>query len=364
MKLSKLLSCTVLIFGIGVSQLSAQIRQDQKLAVDQLFQAYNSTRSPGCALAIIQHGKIIYKRGYGMADLERNLPIRPETVFYAGSISKQFVAACAQLLVEADKLDLSKPVQFYLEDFPNYEEPITLKHLIHHTSGIKDYFELLEKTGKNYLNQISETEVYDLIKNQDQLNFLPGVKYSYSNSGYLMLAMIVEKVAEMPFSRFVLENIFQPLEMHHSLFLDDVNQLVPHRAFGYFINKDGIVENRIMRFDLVGSGGLYTTVEDLAKWDANFYKSKIGSNQFVNNLLVNGFLNDGTDIKYAHAIRKSTFLGLPVIGHSGSLGGYRAQFTQFPEQKFSVIILGNLANFTPEKKAYQIAEIFLKNQGH
>jgi CubicO group peptidase (beta-lactamase class C family) len=361
MKILEFASLILLIWWLPTHFLSAQVTHDQKKAVDRVFEEYNNTQSPGCAVAVIQDEKIIYKKGYGMADLERHVPIRTETVFYAGSISKQFVAACAQLLVEAGNLDISQPVQSYLIDFPEYKNPITIRHLIHHTSGIKDYFELLEKSGKNYLNQISTTEVYTLIKNQTELNFLPGERYAYSNSGYLMLAMIIEKVTGVPFAQYVKENIFEPLEMHHSMFLDNVNRLVPNRAWGYYKNIHGQIENRIMRFDLVGSGGLYTTVEDLARWDANFYESRIGSDAFIKKMLTSGRLNDGTDIKYAFAIRKSSFLGLPVIGHSGSLGGYRAQFLQFPEQRFSIIILGNLANFKPSEKAHEIAMIFLKD---
>ena len=188
----------------------------------------------------------------------------------------------------------ARAVQKYLPDFPEYTHPITVQHLIYHTSGIKDYFELMETAGINYLNQIERDEVYALIKSQDSLNFNPGDQYSYSNSGYLMLGMIIEKVSGMPFSRFVEQEIFKPLGMVHSMFLDNVNTMVPNRAWGYHINVDDQVENMIMRFDLVGSGGLYTTVEDLFLWDQNFYHSKIGSNRFIEKLLTTGKLNNQT----------------------------------------------------------------------
>jgi CubicO group peptidase (beta-lactamase class C family) len=349
-------SCLILTF---FNFLPAQITEDQQLRIDSLFTYYNRTDMPGCALAIIKDGEIQYQKGYGMADLERGIVIQPHTVFYAGSISKQFVAACALLLSERGKLDLQARVQQYLPDFPEYQDPITVQHLIHHTGGIKDYFELLEKEGLNYLNQISREQVYHLIKSQDSLNFRPGDQYSYSNSGYLMLAMIIEKTAGMPLSRFVDQEIFKPLGMTHSMFLDDVNKLIPNRAWGYHQNIDGRIENMIMRFDLVGSGGLYTTVEDLFLWDQNFYSSKIGSSRFIDNLLTTGKLNDGKDTRYAFAILKDQLLGRPAIGHSGSLGGYRAQFIQLSNERLSVIILSNLSSFKPGERAHDILRILL-----
>jgi CubicO group peptidase (beta-lactamase class C family) len=340
--------------------ISAQVNEFQRLSIDSLFLKCDHINKPGCALAIIQDGEITYKKGYGMADLERDVVIRPNTVFYAGSISKQFVASCALLLSERGELDLSESVQKYLPDFPEYGLPITVRHLIYHTSGIKDYFDLMEIAGINYLNQIERDRIYALIKSQDSLNFNPGDQYSYSNSGYLMLGMIIEKVAGMPFARFVDQEIFKPLGMKHSIFLDNVNTIIPNRAWGYHINIDDQVENMIMRFDLVGSGGLYTTVEDLFLWDQNFYQSKIGSNRFIEKLLTTGKLNNGQDTKYAFALQKDILMGKQVIGHSGSLGGYRAQFMQFPEARTSIILLGNYSSFKPGERAHDIAKILLK----
>jgi CubicO group peptidase (beta-lactamase class C family) len=175
-----------------------------------------------------------------------------------------------------------------------------------------------------------------------------------------MLGMIIEKVAGMPFARFVDQEIFKPLGMKHSIFLDNVNTIIPNRAWGYHINIDDQVENMIMRFDLVGSGGLYTTVEDLFLWDQNFYQSKIGSNRFIEKLLTTGKLNNGQDTKYAFALQKDILMGKQVIGHSGSLGGYRAQFMQFPEARTSIILLGNYSSFKPGERAHDIAKILLK----
>ncbi|MCB0688743.1 MAG: beta-lactamase family protein [Saprospiraceae bacterium] len=357
----KYLIHTTILFLYYHLTFAQQLPEYERFRVDSVFESINRSDMPGCALAIVKDGKIVYERGYGMADLEQGIAITPQSVFYAGSISKQFVASCALLLSERNLLDLNAPVQQYLPDFPTYNEPITVRHLIHHISGIKDYFKLFEKEGINYLNQISREETYDLIKRQDALNFNPGDQYSYSNSGYLMLAMIIEKVSGISFAQFVDQEIFQPLGMKHSMFLDNASRMIPNRAWGYHCTTDGEVENMLMRFDLVGSGGLYTTVEDLYLWDQNFYNSKIGGKDFIAQLLTVGKLNNGENLKYAFAIVKDELIGHKLIGHSGSLGGYRAQFMQFPEDHLSIIILGNFSNFKPGERAHDIAKILFKS---
>ncbi len=337
----------------------SQLTEIQKEAIEEIFSPYDRTDQPGCALALVKGGEIIFEKGYGMADLERSVCISPRTVFYAGSISKQFVASCALLLSEEGKLDLDASITDFFPDFPEYGNEITVQHLIYHTSGIRDYFGILEDEGLNYLNQIPADTIYALICRQDSLDFQPGDKYSYSNSGYLMLSMIIEQVSGMTFADFARENIFDPLGMDHSLFLDDARTLVPNRALGYHRDHEGDFENMTMRFDLVGSGGLYTTVGDLAKWDNNFNEPQIGSKDFLSKLFTTGTLNDGSDTKYAFAIRVDRFQGHNVIGHSGSLGGYRAQFMRFPDEELSIIILSNLANFKPGERAHEVAKVLL-----
>ncbi len=339
----------------------AQLSDVQKTRIDSIFARYDRPDMPGCAVLLLQDGEAILSKGYGMADLEHQLPITPSTVFYAGSISKQFVAATALLLDEARVLDLKAPVHRYLADFPTYGSDITVQHLIYHTSGIVDYFELLEIAGLNYLNQISRDTVYAIICRQPALAFQPGDKYAYSNSGYLMLGMIMEQVTGKKLSQLVHEYIFEPLGMRHSLMLDDNRRLIPNRAWGYQQHMDGQFENMIMRFELTGSGGLYTTTGDLALWDANLYQSRIGSPDFINRLLTTGQLNSGRDTRYAFAIAKESLRGRHVRGHGGSLGGYRAQYLQFPDERFSIIILSNLANMKPAERAHDIARIYFGN---
>jgi CubicO group peptidase (beta-lactamase class C family) len=345
-----------LLLRLGFSQLTP----DQQTRVDSVFQEWNHADKPGCALVILKNHKIIYQKGYGMADLEHGIGITPNTVFYAGSISKQFVAASILLLAEQKKLDMNDEIHRYFPNLPDYGEPITIRHLIHHISGIKDYFNLLEENGKSYLNHMDPEEVLELIFSQDTLDFLPGEKYQYSNSGYLLLAEIVGKVSGTPFSAFVNENIFQPLEMHDSRFHDDVDNLIPNRAWGYLIWDPNTVKNILMRFDLVGSGGLYTNVLDLAKWDHNFYDNQLGGgSSFIQKMETKGVLNDGSEIEYAYALAHLEHQDWSIIGHTGSLGGYRAVYFRYPREQFSVIILSNAANYKPSDKARSVAEILL-----
>lgn len=339
----------------------SQISSERELAIDSVFQKNQRVDWPGCAVAIMEHGKIIFSKGYGMADLERDIPVRSNTVFYAGSLAKQFVAAAALLLEEDGKLDLSKNLRNYLPDFPAYGEDIKISDLIHHQSGIKDYFQIFEEKGLNYLDEISMEKVYALIKEEPGLEFSPGEEFSYSNSGYLILSMIIEKISGETLGTFIDKRIFQPLKMKDSRFVDNSEQIIKRRALGYRKNVYDKIENMTMRFRLVGSGGMYTTVEDLARWDDNLNEPVIGSSDFLSKFLKTATLNNGRDTRYAFGIRRDSFRGLPVIGHSGSLGGYRTQYLRFPDQQFSIAIMCNMANCKPGERAHDIAGIFLSD---
>ena len=200
---------------------TAQLGSENQIKVDQIFSQWNHKNSPGAALSIIKDGKIIYSKGYGMADLEHDIPVTDSTIFYIGSVSKQFVTMCILLLEEQGKLKLDDKVQKYLSDFPEYESPITIQHFIHHTSGVRDNLTLWELAGNSILDHIDKEEMYQMIKRQKTLNFPSGEKYLYSNSCYFMLALIIEKVSGESLKSFAQKNIFQPLSMNHTFFGDD-----------------------------------------------------------------------------------------------------------------------------------------------
>ena len=313
----------------------------------------------------LKNGNLIYSNGYGIGDLEHNIKITSSSVFYIGSVSKQFVTFSILLLEEQGKLNLDDKIQKYLPDFPEYDSPLTIRHFIHHTSGVRDYLTLMYLRGRSYLDKTDKNEVYELIKKQKELNFSPGEKYLYSNSCYFMLAMIIEKAAGQSLKIFAHENIFEPLGMKNSLFYDDNTDLIKNRVFSYKkrSNKEGF-DNLIMRFDLVGSGGVYSNIEDLFLWDQNFYNNKLGKGgqKIINKMHKEGLLNNGESSGYAFALNNGVYRGLKTVSHAGSLAGYRAQLMRFPEEKTSIIILANRGDSSPTDKSLQIADIMLKNE--
>ncbi|MEZ5345471.1 MAG: serine hydrolase domain-containing protein [Pyrinomonadaceae bacterium] len=341
---------------------SAQITADQKSKIDALFKDANEN-TPGAAIGVIKDGKLIYSGGYGMADLEHDVKLTPQSVFYMASVSKQFVTMAVLLLEEEGKLDLDDEVQKYLPDFPRYDAPLTIRHFIHHTSGVRDNLTLWNLAGRDIYDHVDKQAIYEMIKRQKELNFRPGEKYLYSNSCYFMLAMMVEKVSGMSIREFAEKKMFAPLGMKNTHFHDDQYHIVKNRAFSYAPGKDGF-RNLIMRYDLVGSGGLYSNVEDMLLWDQNFYNNKLGKGtpDLITKMNTDGKLNNGKSAGYAFGVQNGTYKGLKTVSHGGALAGYRTFYVRFPEQNFSVVVLGNSADFRPDPKSYAIADIMLEGQ--
>lgn len=341
----------------------SQIPTGEQSRLGELFKSWNNRVSPGAAVGIIKDGKLVYSKGYGMADLEHDVPITDSTIFYIGSVSKQFVTMCLLLLEEQGELSLDDRVQKYLPDFPEYSAPLTIRHFIHHTSGVKDNLTLWELAGNNVLDQIDKEEMYQLIRRQKELNFTPGEQYLYSNSCYFMLGLIVEKISGESLRDFAHKNIFAPLGMYNTFIGDDNTRIIKNRAFSYQKSENGF-ENQIMRYDLVGSGGIYSNIRDLYFWDQNFYHNKLGkgSQALIEKMHTEGMLNNGKSSGYAFAVSNGAYRGLRTVSHSGALAGYRSFFLRFPEQKVSVIILGNVTPLGIPKLAYDMADILLEKQ--
>ena len=356
-------SLNLLILAFFTLNGYSQISSVERTKVDEVFKPWNSNSSPGAALGIIKNGKLVYARGYGMADLEHNIPITDTTIFYIGSVSKQFVTMCVLLLEEQGKLSLDDRVQKYLPDFPEYNAPLTIRNFIHHTSGVRDNLTLWDLAGNDYLNDIDKDEMYQLIKRQKELNFTPGEKYLYSNSCYFMLGLIIEKVAGESLHDFAQKNIFSPLGMRSTLFQDDNTRIIKNRAFSY-VSEDGTLKNQIMRYDLVGSGGIYSNIRDLYLWDQNFYHNKLGkgSQALIEKMHKDGMLNNGESSGYAFAIQNGTYRALRTVSHGGALASYRSYLLRFPDQKLSVIILGNVTPIPIGRLPFSVADIMLEKQ--
>jgi CubicO group peptidase (beta-lactamase class C family) len=307
--------------------------------VDQLFEAYDKPDVPGCALAIIHEGAIIYKRGYGLANLEYDIPISPSTVFDIGSVSKQFTAACALLLEHQGKLRLEDDIHQYLPEL-NYKQPIILLNLIYHTSGIPDYLVLMQFAGMPFYNDYPEGQIIELIAKQP-LDFTPGKMHAYSNSGCFLLAEIIARVSGKSLNEFATEHIFKPLSMKNTQFYDDHTRIVKNRAMAYTLTDDGFALEHY-KLDVVGDGAVHTTIEDLFLWDQNFYDSKLeGGQAFIDRLLTPGKLNSGKKIAYSFGLVTMSYRGQKSVWHNGSWAGYLSEFVRFPAQKLSVILLAN-----------------------
>jgi len=359
----KLLRCRVILLGIFlVSCGKAQtLPPDVTKQVDKVFEKWDKPDSPGCAVGVYKDGQIVYKRGYGMADLNDDVPITPATVFHVASISKQFTAASIVLLAQQGKLSLDDDVHKYVPDLPDFGERITIRHLVHHTSGLRDQWTLLGLAGWRYsLDLITDDDVMSVTTRQKDLNFKPGDKYLYSSTGYTLMGLIVKRVSGMSLREFTTRNIFEPLGMTHTHFRDDHAEIVKHNALGYEQeDKDKPFRLSLTNFDTVGATSLHTTVEDLQLWDENFYHPRVGGPAFLQQMLDRGKLNSGEQLDYAFGLVVGKYKGLPTVDHAGEDAGYRSDLTRFPEQHFSAAVLCNSAETNPYGLVRQVADIVL-----
>jgi CubicO group peptidase (beta-lactamase class C family) len=330
--------------------------------VDELFQKMDTTVTPGCALAVVKDGRILYERGYGMADLDHNIPITPATVFHVASMSKQFMAASIVLLAQEGKLSLDDPVRKYIPELPDFGVPITIRQLIHHTSGLRDQWDLLGLAGWRYsLDLITDEDVLHVMSRQRDLNFPPGSRHLYSNTGYTLLAQIVKRVSGQSFREFTTSHIFEPLQMNNTRFRDDHAEVIKNIAYGYQPTKDAFLIS-ITNFDTVGATSLLTTVEDLALWDENFYHPKVGGPKLIQQLQERGKLNNGEQLDYAFGLVIGTYRGLATVDHAGGDAGYRSDMIRFPDQHFTAECLCNTAAADPSQLTRKVADIYLANE--
>lgn len=336
----------------------------QTAQIDQLFQQWDTTASPGCALGIVDNGTLVYARGYGMANLELGVPITAASVFYLASMSKQFTTTAILLLAEAGALTLADDVRAYLPEVPDYAVTITIEQLMRHTSGLRDYLELGLLAGKRFEDVWSETDFLQRVGRQQRLNFPPGTQYLYSNTGYVLLSLIINRVSGQSLGAFAQEQIFTPLGMTHTLFKTDHQQLILQRASGYSKGTNGAFRNEYHNLQVVGDGGLYSSVEDLARWDANFYANRLGKGapDLITALYSTAPLADGTPQSYALGLGHDTYRGVPIIKHGGGLNGARTQMVRFLNQRCTIICLANLTSFTPEEMIRRVADLYLADQ--
>jgi CubicO group peptidase (beta-lactamase class C family) len=344
----------------GVAATGAGRRQATgEAAIDAIFATWNHPDSPGCTVGAIRDGRLVFQKGYGMANLDYAIPNSPAMVYYVGSVSKQFTAAAIALLAQDGRISLDDPVRRYITELPDYGAPLTIRHLVHHTSGLRDIYTLMSLGGIRMADVFPDEDALELIVRQRALNFAPGEDYLYSNSGYWLLGQIVERVTGESLREYARRAIFEPLGMTRTHFHDDPGHVMANRVVSYARAGDRYAVADLANFDKIGAGGLYTTIDDLRKWDANFYDPRVGGPKWLDAMHTVGRLNNGTAITYAFGLTLGTHRGLRTVRHGGSLMGFRAELLRFPDQRFTAIVLCNLATIAPAGLAERVAAVYL-----
>lgn len=357
---STLLSCTFLLSAAAMPGLAADSHPGQKL--DALVARLERKAAPGCSLGLIRDGNLIWAKGFGLANLEHGVPIATGTVFDIGSTSKQFTAASVLLLAQEGKLSLDDDIRRLIPEIPAYGTTITVRHLLHHTSGIRDYINLLALAGINLEDVCTDADALSILGRQKALDFAPGSEHSYSNSGYFLLSILVQRASGQTLAEFARRRIFEPLGMSHTQILNEHARVIPRRASAYTELSEGGFAINLSNWEQTGDGAVQTTVEDLVLWDRNFYDPKVGGSELIRELQVTGTLNDGTALDYARGLQVGTHRGLRVVEHAGAWAGFRAQMVRFPEQRVSAIALCNFSESDPSQIAFEMAEIALEDE--
>ncbi len=329
--------------------------------IDSLFIKWNTPISPGCAVGIVRNDSIIFARGYGMANLEYAIPNEPQTIFHMASISKQFTAYSIVLLSRQGKLNLDDDIHKYLPWFPDLKQKITIRNLLNHTSGVRDQWQLLAISGTRLDDVITQDQIIKILSKQNALNFNPGEKYSYSNSGFTMLAEIVKSVSGQTLRKFTDSAIFKPLGMTNTHFHDDYTEIVKNRSYSYQRSDSTHFTNSILSYSNAGATSLFTNINDMSKWVMNFYDHKVGDQKDIDLLTQKAKLNSGRELSYALGIVSDTYKGWRQYSHGGSDAGYRTYIAVFPDLKMGFIVFSNLGDFSPREKVYALADYFIKD---
>ena len=331
---------------------------DQTKGIDEILKAWDNRTTPGAAVAVVYDGKIVFAKGYGVANMEYDIPITPNTIFHVASVSKQFTAMSLVLLEQDEKLAIDDDVHKYLPELPDYGSKITIRNLLQHTSGIRDQWQTLSLAGWRMDDVITQDQILRMLFHQKELNFPPGSQHLYSNGGYTLAAEIVKRVSGKPLPQFCEERIFKPLGMSHTHFHLDHRQIVHDRAYSYDKTNDGF---RIspLNYANVGATSLFTTAPDLVTWLDNFRDPKVGGSKAVARLQEQAVLSDGKTIDYALGVVAGKHRGLRTVSHAGGDAGYRSFVVWFPDDRLGISVLSNLGNFNTANIAYKVAELYL-----
>ncbi|MBT3179904.1 MAG: beta-lactamase family protein [Candidatus Marinimicrobia bacterium] len=344
----------IVLASCGDRDLGSPITEIDDTFIDSLFIDYNNEDSPGAALMIIKDGKSVFSKGYGLANLEDDLHVENETNFRLASVTKQFTAMCVMILINRDELSFESSLTDIFSNFPAYGNTITIRQILNHTSGLLDYESLIPT---NVIEQVTDQDVYFLMLEQNSTYFIPGTDYRYSNTGYALLAMIIENISKKSFAQFLEDNIFSTLGMNESIAYQNGISIVSDRAYGY--SKNGNVYNRddqSLTSAVLGDGGIYTSLHDMFYWDQNLYTNQLVEFELLNEAFTSGKLSNGNSTGYGFGWRIDTYLFRKRFHHTGSTRGFRNVFMKFPDQQISILILTNRNSGTPFNIAEKIAD--------
>lgn len=347
--------------AVGYPRAAVQLPVDRHAQVDAIFAPWAGTGTPGCAVGVSRDGAVDYLRGYGMANLESDIPIAPDAIFLSGSISKQFTAFAIALLAQDGKLSLDDDIRTYLPEMPDVGRTITIAHLIHHTSGLREQGQLLYLAGWRSDDMMTQQDMLKIASKQRGLNFAPGSETLYNNLGYTLLAVIAERVSGKSLRAFTDERMFQPLGMTDTHFQDDHTEIVRRRATGYQAHRDGSWRISIPASDYYGPTGVFTTVGDLLKWQEKWvlHAHADGQQNLMDFVQTSATTPSGEATGYGGGVFVRHYRGLHTIGHDGLHAGYRADAVAFPDQRLAIVALCNNASIAPEELTRKIAAVYL-----
>ena len=329
--------------------------------IDSLFNQWNNTSGPGCAIGVVRNDSLIFSKGYGMANLEYGIAITPQTIFHMASVSKQFTAWSILLLERQGKLSLDDDIRKYLNWFPDLKEKITIRNLINHTSGIRDQWELLAIAGTRLDDVITQEHIIKILAKQQALNFKPGTDWSYSNSNFTLLAEIVRSVSGQTLRQFTDSAIFKPLGMKNTHFHDDYTEIVPNRSYSYTMPKKDHYANAVLSYSNVGATSLFTNIDDMSKWIINFYDPAVGDHKEIQELTEPVLVNGSKVRNYAKGIVADSLYGQLRYQHGGADAGYQTFISVFPAQKMGFIVFSNRGDFNAQRRNEQLAALFIKD---
>ncbi len=331
--------------------------------IDAIFADYDSPRAPGCAVGLIENGALAFARGYGMADLEHGIPLSPRSVFRIGSVSKQFTAAATVLLAQDGELSLDHPLREYLPELPDFGPRFTVRSLLNHTSGVRDYLTLMTLAGYREQDWYSDANVMAMLARQSAPNFEPGSEHLYSNSGYFLLSQLVKRVTGETLAEFARRRLFSPLDMRHTRYQDDPASIVPDRAIGYAPADEGGFRISMTTLPMVGDGGIFTSISDLLAWDRNLDAgAAAGGPSFAAEMVRRGVLSSGDTLDYALGLEHGSQRGLHTVSHGGAFVGFRAASLRYPEEGVAVYTLCNRADADPMERSLRVGEAALADR--